>query len=159
MRLARWVSMASLALFCASGTELKVKRISPTSGKLDKPVIRTGVDGVAIFFDFPCSSIIFRTLPKAAPAATKSEIFRVPFWIITEATGPWVLDKCDSITVPAVVPTGFALKSSTSAKSNIISKSLSTPIFCFAEIGTKTVLPPHSSGSTPASANCFFTNS
>ena len=80
----------------------------------------------------------------------------VPLRTSTVAVGP-PGSTPDSMTLPLARRSGFALSSSNSAWSKIISSSLSTPCLVSAETSTKIVSPPQSSGTSPLSCNCWRT--
>ena len=75
------------------------------------------------------------------------------------ATGPRPRSSFDSSTVPDAFRFGLALYSPMSLTSRIISSSVSSPVFFFADTGTMTVWPPQSSGTRFRSANSRFTRS
>ena len=66
------------------------------------------------------------------------------------ATGPRPRSSFASSTTPLAARPGVAFNSCRSAVRQIISSSRFRFVFFFAETSTKTVLPPHSSGSKPA---------
>ena len=78
---------------------------------------------------------------------------RVPLCTNIDAIGPFALSSLASITVPFACFLGFAFNSFISATNKTISNKFSILIFCFAEIGTNIVSPPHSSGTSSYSIN------
>ena len=142
-----------LAVFSSS----KTTNLSAASGTSFKPVISTGVDGVAFFTLRPLSLVITRTRPNVSPTTIGSPTFNVPCWTKISATEPRPLSRRASITVPIAFWSGSALSSMTSAWSKIICKSSSTFLPVLAEILTKIVSPPQSSGTKPYFISCSIT--
>ena len=122
-------------------------------------MISTGVEGGAVFNCAPRSSNMARTLPYTLPTTKLSPAFSVPFCTSTVATGPRPRSSFASSTTPVAARSGVAFNSPRSATRQIISISRFRLVFFFAETSTNTVLPPHSSGTSPRSASCFFTRS
>ncbi len=100
-----------------------------------------------------------RTRPHMLPTMKNSPARSVPFCTSTVATGPRPRSSLASSTVPVAERAGFAFTSCKSATRQIISISRLRFVFCLAETSTKTVVPPHASGTRPRSASCFFTRS
>ena len=120
-------------------------------------MISIGVLGPATFNSLPSSSVILRTLPKHVPTTIGSPCFKVPFCTSNVATGPLPLSSFASITVPVARRLGFALSSCISATVRIVSSNSWIPSPFFADVLTKILSPPHSSGMIPCSASSLFT--
>ena len=82
---------------------------------------------------------------------------KLPLCTNTDAIGPFALSSLASITTPLACLFGFTFKSCMSETNNTISSNWSMLICCFAEISTKTVSPPHSSGTNSYFINSCFT--
>ncbi len=123
---------------------------SPASGTESKPRISTGSPGRAFLTLSPLKSFIARTLPQCGPANSASPTLSVPRWISTVATAPRPGSSFDSITMPDASAFGFALSSSTSDITRIVSSRSSRPVFAFAETLTNSMSPPHSTGCRPS---------
>ncbi|GFI63970.1 hypothetical protein IMSAG117_01387 [Lactobacillaceae bacterium] len=151
-RLAR-SSPAARAVFSSSNV---IKR-SPESGTSFRPVISTGVAGVAFLIERPRASVIVRTRPKVLPTTIGSPTCNVPCCTSNEATEPLPLSSRASITEPAPCCLALAFNSSISASSKIISSNSSKFLLNLAEISTKIVSPPQLSGISSYSDNCSMT--
>ena len=130
---------------------------SPALGTSCKPVISTGVDGLAVWIFLLRSLIIARTRPNVLPTTSGSPTFRLPFCTSNVATAPRPLSSFASITVPKAKRFGLAFNSCISVTNKIFSNNSSIPSPLRAEIGTKIVSPPHSSEISPYSTNSFIT--
>ena len=146
-------------MFLAFSRSATTVNVSPASGMPSRPRISTGVAGSASSTALLRSSNIARTLPKVLPKMNVSPMRNVPFWISTVATAPRPRSSLASSTAPVAGRSGEALSSCRSATRQIISIRRFKLVFCLAETSTKTYLPPHSSGTYPRSASCFFTRS
>ena len=100
-----------------------------------------------------------RTLPLASPATMASPTRMVPRLTSMVATTPRPGSTRDSMMNPLAGASGFALRSPTSATSRSVSRKLSSPMRCLALASTKTLSPPHSSGTMPCSASCCLMRS
>ncbi len=122
-------------------------------------MISTGVEGGASFSGLLRSSNIARTFPYTFPTTKLSPAWSVPFCTRIVPTGPRPRSSFASSTKPLAARPGVAFNSCKSAVRQIISISRFRFVFCLAETSTNTVLPPHSSGTSPRSASCFLTRS
>ena len=120
----------------------KTTNLSADSGTSFKPVISTGIDGVAFLTLLPLSLVITRTRPNVFPTTIGSPTSRVPCWTKMSATGPRPRDNLASTTVPIAFWCGSALSSRTSACKRIICNNSSSLSPVLAEILTKIVSPP-----------------
>ena len=98
-----------------------------------------------------------RILPIAEPTTMVSPTSKVPRCTSIDTTGPLVLSSFASITVPLDCLFGFAFNSFTSATNNTISNKVSILSLFLADISTKMVSPPHSSGTNSYFINSCFT--
>ena len=146
-------------IFLASASEDTTLNRSPASGTPLKPSTSTGVDGPTSLRCLFWSLIIARTLPLYMPAIKESPIFNVPSWTRTVAATPLPRSNLASMIVPLACRFGLLCNSRSSASSNNISRRSSTPVPSKAEISTKTVEPPHSSGESSCPINCCLTRS
>ena len=117
-------------------------------------MISTGVDGPAALTFWPLSFFIALIFPIDLPTTIVSPIFKVPLCTNIDAIGPFALSSLASITAPFACLLGFAFNSFISATNKTISSKFSMFKCFFAEIGTKIVSPPHSSGTSSYSINC-----
>ncbi len=148
----RWVAISR-----ATFSEVTTLSLSPACGTSSRPVISTGVEGIALAIFSPRALAMLLTLPHVQPTITGSPTCRVPFWINMVATGPKPLSSLDSITAPTAFLVGSALSERISDTRRIISSRPSILMRCLAETSTQTVSPPQSSGTRPCSASCFLT--
>ncbi len=120
-------SARSFACLRAMRSLATTSNMSPAVGTSSHPMTSTGDDGAASRTRFPFSSNIALTRPAVPPATMASPRLSVPRWTTTVATGPLPTSSCDSMTVPTAGAFGFALSSSTSATSVIMSSNSSIP--------------------------------
>ena len=92
--------------------------------------------------------LIVLILPITEPTTIVSPTSKVPLCTSIVATGPFDLSSFASITTPLDCLLGFAFNSFISATNKTISNNVSMLVFCFADIGTNIVSPPHSSGTS-----------
>jgi len=116
------------------------------SGTPSKPSTSTGSPGPARLTFSPTKSLIARTFPNWAPATRAAPTSSVPRWTRIVTTGPRPGSSLDSITTPEASAVGFALSSSSSATTWIVSRRSSRPTLVFADTSTNSVSPPHSAG-------------
>ena len=96
-------------------------------------------------------------LPIDVPTTIVSPTSSLPLWTNTDAIGPFALSSLASITAPLACLFGFTFRSCISETRSTISSNWSMFIFCFADISTNTVFPPHSSGTNSYCINSCFT--
>jgi len=132
---------------------------SPADGTPDSPSTSTGSDGPADATFLPVGSISARMRPECAPTTIASPSLSVPFWIRAVATGPRPRSSRLSMMTPLAARFGFALSSRISDCSAVISSSCSIPVPFLAEVGTKIVWPPQSSGTRSRFASSRLTRS
>lgn len=116
-----------------------------------------GMDGPDVSTRFPRSSSKARTRPDRCPQMKSWPTASVPLCTSTVATGPLPGSSMLSMTVPRAARFGLAFLSSSSACTSTFSKSASTPVPVFAEIGWAIVSPPNSSSTTPCWRSSCFT--
>mmetsp|Transcript_35 Transcript_35/g.98 ORF Transcript_35/g.98 Transcript_35/m.98 type:complete len:255 (-) Transcript_35:678-1442(-) len=151
-------SSTDSAAWRARLSDSKTSNTSPACGTLLSPSTWAARDG-PISDTSPEDVFSDRTLPKAAPAAMQSPTLRCPFWTMSVVMGPDFLSRQASSTVPVACRSGLATRSSSSATSNTVSSSSSTPVPFLAEMFTMGVLPPHSSGISSTSVSSCLTRS
>mmetsp|Transcript_33359 Transcript_33359/g.76993 ORF Transcript_33359/g.76993 Transcript_33359/m.76993 type:complete len:305 (-) Transcript_33359:1145-2059(-) len=139
-------SAISLAFFSLATQ----KRSSPARGKDLRPMMRTGVEGVASLRGFPSTPLRIRIFPPITPVTKASPGLTVPHLTIQSATTPKPFSCRASITTASPVPVPSALRSITSACSNSRSTRSSSPSPVTPLTGTTCTSPPTSSHKTPA---------
>ena len=87
----------------------KTKKSSPASDTPVKPIISTGIEGLASLTNSPLKLFMALIFPHCKPLAKKSPLFKVPLVIKIVDTGPLPLSNFDSITIPWAGTFGFVL--------------------------------------------------
>ena len=142
-------SARTVAICRALRSSATTSRVSPAWGTPESPRISTGSAGPAFCAFLPRSLNMARTRPDCEPTTTASPSLSVPDWIRAVATGPRPRSSRPSTITPRAARFGLALSSRISDWSAVISSSCGMPSPRFAEVWTKMVCPPQSSGTSP----------